>query len=336
MVRTLCVIALIGLALPRPADARLPGRVGAALRQSKERVLSRLARPPRVTSVDIVGARSFHRDGKQLTELTLEVRGKNPNWIGVRAREVRWSARIPTAEGLRAEGTLSSLDLPARGSFQIRTTATVKTGSLPADLISRDGTIPVALEAAMTARTWLGTVHFGAGAIAPLRSTSPAVPLTTERLPFRGSLGADFLRVDVGRPRLTAARPLQTQTPLSVTLSTPLGVPFQVVGGTMTVSSDGTRVGTARIPAAAGAPGYTVQRQGRGSSTIRLPLVAEHTSVSGTLDQIGALLATTGVGKHTLTLKGQLDVRPVTGGSLGRIRQIPIDLELQQENFGSR
>jgi len=334
MVRSLCVIALIGLALPRPADARLLGRVGTALRQGKERVLSRLARAPRVTSVDIVGARAFHRGGKQLTELTLEVRGKNPNWIGVRASDVRWSARIPTAQGLRAEGALPSLDLPARGSFKIRTTATVKTGSLPADLIARDGTIPVALEAAMTARTWLGTVHFGAGKIAPLRSTSPGVPLSTERLPFRGSLGADFLQVNVGRPRLVGARPLRTQTPLSVTMSSPLGVPFQVVGGSMTVSSDGTRVGTASIPA--GAQGYTIQRQGRASSTMRLPLVAEHTSVSGTLDQIGALLTTTGRGGHTLTLKGQLDVRPVAGGSLGRIRQIPIELELQQENFASR
>ncbi|MBW2537698.1 MAG: hypothetical protein JRI55_39800, partial [Deltaproteobacteria bacterium] len=237
-------------------------------------------------------------------------------------------------------GQLGALRLRARGRFNVRTKATIETGSLPPDLISSGGSIPVALQTAMTARTFLGTVRFGTGRIEPLRSTSKAVPLTTQRLPFSGSLGPDFLQVDVGLPRprvsglLTGSARLDSRTMLAVTLHTPLGVPFKVVGGSMTVSSNGEKVGTAQLPSLPGNLGYTVQRRGRSSTTIQVPLVAQHTSVSGTLDQMRALLATTGRGhSRALSLEGHFDVRPVNGGSLGRIRQIPFQLALQPDNF---
>jgi len=109
------------------------------------------------------------------------------------------------------------------------------------------------------------------------------------------------------------------RTPVSIKLGAPLGIPFRVRGGILSVLHDGARVGTARVrpprPAEDG--------------ELRAQLCAEPT---GSLAQLRALLAARRRRGSSVRLQGRLRVEPPPGGSIGPIREVRLNLALGPDN----
>jgi hypothetical protein len=107
-------------------------------------------------------------------------------------------------------------------------------------------------------------------------------------------------------------------TPMAVRLGEPLGIPFQVLGGVLSVLHDGVRVGTAHI-----------NQPRPGDGELRAHLTAEPT---GSLAQLRALVAAAGRGGSSIRLQGRLRVQPPPGGSIGPIREVRLNLAVGPDN----
>jgi len=121
------------------------------------------------------------------------------------------------------------------------------------------------------------------------------------------------------------SRTPQSLTPIAVQFTSPLGIPFCICGGTITVSCKGLPIGSATIDTPT-AVGESHQ------SELLLHLVTEHPNLTKTLHQLRALATTKGLGKRPIEVYGKLKVKPA-GRCLGRFDTIPFNLWLDPTCF---